>query len=69
MGEYHVDRLPHTSILSCVMTTMTNDAAVAVPPRAATGLSVALLSAVSFGLSGALASPLLDAGGAPAPLS
>jgi drug/metabolite transporter (DMT)-like permease len=44
------------------MTTMTHDAPVAVPPRAATGLTVALLSAVSFGLSGALASPLLDAG-------
>ncbi len=44
------------------MTTMTHDASVAVPPRAATGFSVALLSAVSFALSGALASPLLDAG-------
>lgn len=44
------------------MTTMTHDAPVAVPPRSATGISVALLSAVSFALSGALASPLLDAG-------
>jgi drug/metabolite transporter (DMT)-like permease len=44
------------------MTTLTHDAAVAVPPRAATGIMVALVSAVSFGLSGALASPLLDAG-------
>ena len=33
-----------------------------VPPRSATGIMVALLSAVSFALSGALASPLLDAG-------
>jgi drug/metabolite transporter (DMT)-like permease len=44
------------------MATMTHDAPVAVPPRAATGISVALLSAVSFALSGALASPMLDAG-------
>lgn len=44
------------------MTTLTHDAPVVVPPRAATGFSVALLSAVSFALSGALASPLLDAG-------
>ena len=41
------------------MTTMTHDTPVATPPRAATGIAVALLSAVSFGLSGALASPLL----------
>ena len=47
------------------MATLTHDAPVAVPPRAATGLSVALLSAVSFALSGALASPLLDAGWSP----
>lgn len=40
---------------------MTNDAPVAAP-RTATGFAVAMLSAVSFGLSGALASPLLDAG-------
>jgi len=44
------------------MATMTHDAPVAVPPRSATGISVALLSAVSFALSGALASPLLDHG-------
>lgn len=44
------------------MTTLTNDTPVAVPHRSATGLSVALVSAVSFALSGALASPLLDAG-------
>ncbi len=44
------------------MTTLTHDAAVAVPPRSATGITVALLSAVSFALSGALASPLLEAG-------
>ncbi|WP_322936644.1 EamA family transporter [Nocardioides bizhenqiangii] len=44
------------------MTTMTHDAPVATPPRAATGIIVALLSAVSFALSGALASPMLDAG-------
>jgi drug/metabolite transporter (DMT)-like permease len=44
------------------MTTLTHDTPVATAPRAATGLLVALVSAVSFGLSGALASPLLDAG-------
>ncbi len=41
---------------------MTHDEAVVVPPRSATGIAVALFSAVSFALSGALASPLLDAG-------
>jgi drug/metabolite transporter (DMT)-like permease len=41
---------------------MTHDTTVEVPPRSATGILVALLSAVSFALSGALASPLLDAG-------
>ncbi|WP_183094808.1 EamA family transporter [Nocardioides stalactiti] len=44
------------------MATMTHDEAVVVPPRSATGIAVALFSAVSFALSGALASPLLDAG-------
>ena len=44
------------------MATMTHDTSVALPPRSAAGISVALLSAVSFALSGALASPLLDAG-------
>jgi drug/metabolite transporter (DMT)-like permease len=44
------------------MATMAHDAPVAVPSRNATGIAVALLSAVSFALSGALASPLLDAG-------
>jgi drug/metabolite transporter (DMT)-like permease len=44
------------------MATMTHDTPVALPPRSATGIAVALLSAVSFALSGALASPLLDAG-------
>lgn len=48
--------------MSLVMTTLTHDTAVSVPPRAATGIVVALLSAVSFALSGALASPLLDHG-------
>lgn len=47
------------------MTTLTHDTPVAVPPRAATGLLVALLSAVSFGMAGALASPLIDAGWSP----
>src|SRR5918992_4448575 len=44
------------------MTTLTHDNPAAVTPRSATGLSVALLSALSFALSGALASPMLDAG-------
>jgi len=44
------------------MATMTHDVPVALPPRSATGVTVALLSAVSFALSGALASPLLDHG-------
>ncbi|WP_246160203.1 EamA family transporter [Nocardioides humilatus] len=44
------------------MATMTHDAVVAVPPRSASGITIALLSAMSFALSGALVSPLLDAG-------
>lgn len=45
------------------MTTLTHDT-VAAPPRsrAAAGLSFALVSAVTFGLSGALARPMLEAG-------
>src|SRR5689334_1142975 len=62
MSENHIDRLPHHPLASLVMATLTHDAPVAVPPRAATGIAVALVSAVSFALSGALASPLLDAG-------
>jgi drug/metabolite transporter (DMT)-like permease len=45
------------------MSTLADDApAVAAAPRTATGLLFALASAISFGLSGALASGLLDAG-------
>jgi drug/metabolite transporter (DMT)-like permease len=45
------------------MTTMTHDAPqVAAGSRAASGLVFALVSAFAFGLSGALARPLLDAG-------
>ena len=46
------------------MTTLTHDRPTAALPasRAAAGLSFALVSAISFGLSGALARPLLDAG-------
>lgn len=62
MGENHIDTLPHAPVVSLVMATMTHDAPVAVPPRSATGITVALLSAVTFALSGALASPLLDHG-------
>lgn len=61
MSENHIDRLLHLPLTSLVMATMTHDAPVVVP-RAATGITVALLSAVSFALSGALASPLLDQG-------
>jgi drug/metabolite transporter (DMT)-like permease len=45
------------------MTTVTHDARVSNTPRHTTsGLGLALVSAVAFGLSGALARPLLDAG-------
>ncbi len=45
------------------MTTLTNDAPATTPRTSMpTGLVLALVSAVSFGLSGALARPLLDAG-------
>ena len=55
--------------MSCPMTTMTHDSpAVVSSRRARTGLAWAVLAAVSFGLSGALASGLLDAGWSPAAL-
>jgi len=45
------------------MTTMTHDASVAAPrSRTASGLAFALVSAITFGLSGALARPLLESG-------
>lgn len=48
------------------MATVTDDKAVAVVnPRAASGLGFALISAVTFGLSGALARGLLDTGWSP----
>ena len=49
------------------MSTLTNDTAVAQGggSRAASGLVMALASAVSFGMAGALARPLLDAGWSP----
>jgi len=49
------------------MTTFANDAVVTVPrsPRALPGLAFALLSAASFGMSGALARGLLDNGWTP----
>lgn len=62
MSENHVDRLPHHSIVSLVMTVLADDSSVAAPRRTAAGLAIALTSAVAFALSGALASPLLDAG-------
>ena len=45
------------------MTTMTHDAPVVAPrSRTASGLAFALVSAITFGLSGALARPLLESG-------
>jgi drug/metabolite transporter (DMT)-like permease len=52
--------------MSCSMTSMTHDETrVASGSRLASGLGFAVLSAVSFGLSGALASQLLHAGWSP----
>ena len=63
MSEKHFDRLPQARLLSCVMATMTHDTDhVHARARAAAGLSFALVSAITFGLSGALARPLLEAG-------
>jgi drug/metabolite transporter (DMT)-like permease len=48
------------------MATMTHDAPVtASPSRAASGLAFALVSALTFGLSGALARPLFESGWSP----
>jgi drug/metabolite transporter (DMT)-like permease len=44
------------------MTTVTHDVPVAPRARTASGLAFALVSAVTFGLSGALARPLLESG-------
>jgi drug/metabolite transporter (DMT)-like permease len=50
------------------MATMTHDAQVVAADRSRAGLAFAVLAAASFGLSGALASGLLDAGWSPAAL-
>jgi drug/metabolite transporter (DMT)-like permease len=50
------------------MATMTHDTAIVGRRRARAGLAFAVLAAASFGLSGALASGLLDAGWSPAAL-
>jgi drug/metabolite transporter (DMT)-like permease len=50
------------------MATMTHDIDVVAAHRARSGLAFAVLAAASFGLSGALASGLLDAGWSPAAL-
>ncbi len=50
------------------MATMTHDATLVVTRRARVGFGFAALAAASFGLSGALASALLDAGWSPAAL-
>jgi drug/metabolite transporter (DMT)-like permease len=50
------------------MATMTNDTGALVVRRGRTGLAFAVLAAASFGLSGALASGLLDAGWSPGAL-
>lgn len=49
------------------MSTLTNDAPAVLPAgsRATSGLTLALVSAVAFGLAGALARPLFDAGWSP----
>jgi drug/metabolite transporter (DMT)-like permease len=55
--------------MSCAMATMTHDTTeVRAVRRARVGLAFAVLAAASFGLSGALASGLLDAGWSPAAL-
>jgi drug/metabolite transporter (DMT)-like permease len=69
MSENHVDILHETRLVSCVMTTLTHDAVrVARIRRMRGGLVWAVLAAASFGLSGALASGLLEAGWSPAAL-
>ena len=50
------------------MTTVTHDIPLVAASRARAGLAFAVLAAASFGLSGALASGLLDAGWSPAAL-
>jgi drug/metabolite transporter (DMT)-like permease len=64
MSENHVDRLHAERLVSLVMTTMAHDEVtpVASGSRLASGLAFAVISATSFGMSGALARELLDAG-------
>lgn len=62
MGENHFDRLPERGLVSWVMSALTRDRAEAATSGIGPGLVLALVSAGSFGLSGALARPLLDSG-------
>ena len=64
MGEDHVDRLHAARVVSCVMTTMTHDRGRPRSPRTRwpPGSRSRVVSAASFGLSGALARGLLDNG-------
>ena len=68
MSEWHVDRLHGAPLMSRVMATLAHDEApdrlvrVAGGSRLLSGLGFAVLSAASFGMSGALARELLDTG-------
>lgn len=64
MSENHIDRLHLADLVSCVMTTLAHDevAPVAAPNRLKAGLVLAVVSAASFGMSGALARELLNTG-------
>ena len=70
-SEYHVDTLQQHAVASCrSMTAMAHDTApgapaAPAPARLGAGLVLAVVSAVSFGLSGALARGLLDIGWTP----
>src|SRR6188508_1040138 len=62
MGEKHIDTLHPFRVASCAMSTLTHDSLVTQRTRTGAGLGFALVSAASFGLSGALARGLMDAG-------
>lgn len=62
MCKNHIDTLPIDALMSCVMTVMADDIGLRSSSRLGSGLAFALLSAASFGLSGALAKGLLESG-------
>lgn len=65
MGKSHIDTLHQLIVVSCVMAALTHDIAAAPASRLRSGLTLAVLSAMSFALSGPLAKGLIVSNGGP----